>query len=211
MKKVVSGQNMFHSNGVENGEERFAAVESAYGAFLDALGYDWQNDPNMEGTPRRIAKMYLREITQGTYIDMPKITTFPNQQHYDGIVFQGNIDVKSLCSHHMMPFIGKCHIAYIPGETVIGLSKLNRIVEYYARRPQLQEQLTQQIFDKLNELMPDNKGVAVYVEAGHTCVSLRGVNQDSGMKTSKLSGFFFTNEIGSRQEFYSMVESIKRK
>lgn len=195
----------------EKKQEKFSHVEEAYGNFLTALGYDWENDPNMEGTPRRIAKMYLNEITQGTYDPMPKITSFPNQQGYDGIVFQGNIAVKSLCSHHMAPFIGKAHVAYIPGDKVIGLSKINRIVEYYARRPQLQEQLTQQIHNELDKLLEGNKGIAVFIEAEHTCVSIRGVNDDSVMKTSKLSGYFFDNAIGTRQEFYSMVESGKRR
>src|SRR5690554_6265403 len=139
MKKILSGQNANISP--EAKADRSRLVERAYGEFLTALGYDWENDPNMKGTPRRIAKMYLNEITQGSYDQFPKITSFPNQQGYDGIVFQGNVSVKSLCSHHMAPFIGKAHIAYIPGDKVIGLSKINRIVEHYARRPQLQEQL----------------------------------------------------------------------
>jgi len=207
MKKVLSGQNT--GEGFNKGF-RFEKISEAYGKFLEALGYDWQNDPNMQGTPDRVAKMYLNEITQGTYDNYPKITSFPNQNQYDGIVFQGNIAVKSLCSHHVMPFVGKAYVAYIPGEKVIGLSKINRIVEYYCRRPQLQEQLTQQIHQELDRILEGNKGIAVFIEASHTCVSLRGVNDDSIMKTSKLSGYFFDNAIGTRQEFYSMVEACKK-
>lgn len=207
MKLIKSGQN--NGEGIEK-EKRFRAVEQAYGQFLTVLGYDWQSDPNMEGTPKRVAKMFLREITNGTYDDFPKMTSFPNQDKYDGIVFQGNIDIKSLCSHHMQPFIGKCHVAYIPGETVIGLSKINRLVSHFMRRPQLQEQLTQQIHKALDELLEGNKGVAVYIEASHLCVALRGVEQDSAMSTSKLSGFFFDNAIGTRSEFYSMVRNAKK-
>ena len=203
MKKIISGQNLNESPAEKL--KRFAIVEKAYGEFLTALGYDWENDPNMFGTPKRVTKMYLNEITQGTYDKGPKITSFPNQGQYTGMVMQGNIDVKSLCSHHIQPFVGKCHIAYIPGETVIGLSKLNRIVAYYARRPQLQEQLTQQIHDHLNKIMKGNQGIAVHIEANHMCVALRGVNEDSQMSTVAISGDFKEKDA-ARAEFYSLVK-----
>lgn len=203
--KVLSGQNLKEDQSAKLG--RFEQVERAYEAFLSALGYDWENDPNMKGTPKRVAKMYLNEVTQGTYDLPPKITTFPNQGNYDGIAFQGEIDVKSLCSHHMQPFVGKAYIAYVPGNEVIGLSKINRIVEYFARRPQLQEQLTSQIHEELSRLLKGNQGVAVFIEAQHMCVSLRGVNQDSKMKTAKLSGIFQTNENNARSEFYSLINN----
>lgn len=206
---IKSGQNMNLSE--KQKEERKILVEKAYEGFLTALGYDWQNDPNMNGTPRRVAKMYINEVTKGTYDPEPKITSFENQDGYDGIVFQGNITIKSLCSHHMQPFLGHCHIAYIPDAQgkVIGLSKLNRICDYFARRPQLQEQLTTQIHDFVNKVTEKNKGVAVLIEAQHFCVALRGIEHDSTMKTAKLSGYFWENPIGTREEFYRMVADLK--
>lgn len=212
MKEIKSGQNQQLSS-----EERDAVrenTEKAFGKFLTALGYDWQNDPNMEGTPRRVAKMYLDEVTKGAYDFPPKITSFKNTIGYDGVVFEGGITVKSLCSHHFQPFFGTAHIAYIVGEgesdQIIGLSKLNRIVDHFSRRPQIQEQLTKQIFDEICRLIPHNRGVAVLLECKHLCVYLRGVeNENSVMKTAKLSGFFFSDTIGSRKEFYAMVADMK--
>lgn len=207
---VISGQNLNLSS--EEKEQRKVLVEKAYAEFLTALGYDWKNDPNMDGTPRRVAKMYLDEVTKGTYDPEPKITSFDNQGGYDGIVFQGNITIKSLCSHHMQPFIGKCHVAYIPDSEgkVIGLSKLNRVCDYFARRPQLQEQLTVQIHDFINKVTVKNKGVAVLIEAQHMCVLLRGIEHESTMKTAKLSGYFWDNPIGTREEFYRMVADLRK-
>jgi len=207
---ILSGQNMNLS--CTEKEARKLLVEEMYGNFLSSLGYDWRNDPNMKGTPKRVAKMYLNEVTKGSYDPPPIITSFDNQGGYDGIVFQGNISIKSLCSHHMQPFIGKCHVAYIPDPKgkVIGLSKLNRICDYFARRPQLQEQLTLQIHKFIDEVTIKNKGVAVLIEAQHLCVQLRGIEHDSIMKTSKLSGNFFDNSIGTREEFYRMVADLKR-
>jgi len=129
--------------------------------------------------------------------------------NYDGVVFQGNIDVKSFCSHHHLPFIGYAHVAYIPSEKgkVIGLSKLNRIVEYFARRPQVQENLTMQIHDYINEMTEYNKGVAVMIEAKHMCACVRGVRHDSTMMTSKMSGAFM-QDASSRNEFYRFVDKL---
>ena len=209
MKKVISGQNVVL---LDNEREQYKLdVERAYEGFLDALGYDWRNDSNMKGTPKRVAKMYIDEVTKGTYNQGPKITSFDNQTNYNGMVFQGNITVKSLCSHHMQPFFGKCHVAYIPDEDgqVIGLSKLNRIVDWFSRRPQLQEQLTQQIHDYINKVTVKNKGVAVAIEANHMCVYLRGIEDDSTMKTAQLSGVFLDNNNKSREEFYSFISKLK--
>lgn len=204
MEQIFSGQNRPLTS--EEKAFRLNEAEVAYGQFLDALGYDWRQDPNMKGTPHRVAKMYMNEITQGTYDQYPKVTVFPNGSRYNGMVFEGGVDIKSICSHHMMPFVGKAYVAYIPGEQVIGLSKLNRIVEFFSRRPQLQEQLTQQIHDELNSLLVGNRGVAVMIEASHTCVSLRGVNQNSIMKTAQLSGAFEEPNNNARVEFYSLIK-----
>lgn len=203
MKKIISGQSF---GGSDNKKDRLPGVESAIGQLLTALGYDWKNDPNMSETPKRVAKMYINETTTGTYDEPPRITTFENTSGYKGMVVQKRIEVKSLCSHHLQPFIGKAYVAYIPGGEVAGLSKLNRIVEYFARRPQLQEQLTQQVHDFVSEQFPGNKGVAVYISCQHLCCKIRGVNDDSEMDTATLSGAF-EEEGSARSEFYSIINS----
>ena len=188
----------------------------AYAAFLYALGFDWRNDPNSVDTPLRVAKAYVNDLITGCYDGPPKITAFDNTNEYGGIIFQGNITVHSLCSHHHLPFVGFAHVAYIPKKTgkIIGLSKMNRIVEHYARRPQVQENLTEQVHNHLDETIGDNLGVAVMVEATHFCAKVRGVKHNNGlMKTSKLSGVFLDptdNPQGkdARQEFYDFVKSM---
>jgi GTP cyclohydrolase I len=193
-------------------EEKQAMIEHAathYGEYMTALGIDWKNDPNSSDTPMRVAKAFVNDLAQGCYVTPPKITAFDNLDKYDGIVFQGNIDVKSFCSHHHLPFVGYAHVAYIPSEDgkVIGLSKLNRIVEYFARRPQVQENLTMQIHDYINEMTEGNKGVAVMVGAKHMCACVRGVRHDSTMMTSKMSGAFLKDDA-ARNEFYRFVDKL---
>ena len=180
---------------------------------MDALGFDWRSDPNSADTPRRVAKAFVNDLAAGCYNEPPNITTFDNVDQYDGLVFQGNIKTNSFCSHHHLPFIGQTHVAYIPGKEgqVIGLSKLNRIVEWYARRPQVQENLTMQIHKYIDEVCVDNKGVAVLVSANHTCAGLRGIKHDSTMKTARMSGAFLDKEdINTRQEFYDFVRDLKQ-
>ncbi|HAT66612.1 MAG TPA: GTP cyclohydrolase [Flavobacteriaceae bacterium] len=181
-------------------------ASKAYEAYLDALGFDWRNDANSDNTPMRVAKAFVNDMAVGCYSQPPRITSFPSDG-YDGIVFQGGIPVKSLCSHHHLPFTGKAHVAYIPSleGRVIGLSKLNRIVEYYARRPQIQEGLTIQIHSAINDICEKNAGVAVVISATHTCACLRGIKHDGcEMKTSRLSSDFL-DDIATRNEFYQFV------
>ena len=180
-------------------EEKLQVMEDAakaYEKFLDALRIDWRSDPNSDNTPNRVAKSFVRDLAAGCYDELPNVTAFPSDG-YDGMVFQGGIPVKSLCSHHHLPFSGRAHVAYIPSKEgkVIGLSKLNRIVEHFARRPQIQEGLTMQIHEAIDEICEGNKGVAVMISATHTCACLRGVKHDGcEMKTSRLSTDFL-NEI----------------
>jgi GTP cyclohydrolase IA len=185
----------------------------AYEQYMDALGFDWRTDPNSSDTPMRVAKAFVNDLAIGCYDDPPKITAFDNVDGYDGVVFQGNIKTHSFCSHHHLPFIGNTHVAYIPGKDgkVIGLSKLNRIVEWFARRPQVQENLTMQIHKHINKVCEGNKGVAVLVSANHMCACVRGVKHDSTMKTARMSGAFLDkNDINTRQEFYDFVRDLKR-
>jgi len=209
LKKIRSGGNNPYTE--DEKEIIIKNAEKAYGDFLTALQFDWENDPNMCDSPRRVSRMFVREIAKGCYDNPPKITVFDNVDHYDGMVFEGNITVKSMCSHHVLGFIGKACVAYIPDENgkICGLSKLNRVVDFFSRRPQVQENLTTQIHDYLNALIPGNKGIAVVIEAEHMCVKLRGVEHDSSMSTSKLSGLFLEKpEV--RKEFYDFLRNTKK-
>jgi GTP cyclohydrolase I len=184
------------------------AAEEAYGKFLSALGFNWKNDPHMEDTPHRVAKAWVNDLAKGCFMDEPKITAFENNAQYDGMVCQTNIPVVSMCAHHNLPFFGYGHLAYLPDPEgkVIGLSKLNRVVDYFSRRPQVQENLTMEIHKFLDDLCNGNLGVAVMVEANHTCCSMRGIKQNSTMRTAKMSGAFRDPVNNSRNEFYKFVE-----
>lgn len=179
----------------------------AYEGFLDALKIDWRNDPNSMDTPSRVAKSFVNDLISGCYTPPPNLKSFDNLNKYDGIVFDGNITVHSLCAHHHLSFIGKAHVAYIPGSKIIGLSKLNRAVEWFSRRPQSQEHLTMQIHDYLNEICDGNGGIAVMIECNHLCACVRGVKHNSIMKTAKVSGAFKTDPA-CREEFYDFVKAL---
>ena len=181
-----------------------------YGRYMTALGFDWENDPNSSDTPMRVTKAFVNDLADGVYNGPPKITAFDNVDGYDGIVFQGNIKLHSLCSHHHLPFIGNAHVSYLPTPEgkVIGLSKLNRIVEFYARRPQVQENLTMQIHEHINKECSKNIGVAVMIEANHMCACVGGVKHDATMKTAKLSDTF-KNVDRVRDEFYNFIRDLK--
>ena len=204
-----------YANGVAPGfplteKEKWDMVEeaaNAYGKFLDALGCDWKNDPNSSDTPRRVAKAYVFDLWKGRYEAMSNITAFPSDG-YDGIVQESNIPVESMCSHHHQRIGGKVSIAYVPSKDgkVIGLSKLNRIVDLFGRRGAIQEQLTVAIHNAINKICEGNIGVAVMIDATHNCVSCRGVkHQGASMQTAKLSGCFL-NEEAARAEFYKNIE-----
>jgi len=195
-------------------EQKQTMIEEAsvhYGKYMTALGFDWENDPNSSDTPRRVAKSFVNDLAEGVYSESPKITAFDNVDKYDGMVFQGNIKLHSFCSHHHLPFVGVANVGYIPGidGKVIGLSKLNRIVEFYARRPQVQENLTMQIYKHIDRVCEKNEGVAVMLEANHMCACVRGVKHDATMKTSKLSGAFMDSKELARSEFYEFIRGLK--
>lgn len=188
-----------------------AQIEEAiqgYRQFMTALGLDMKDDHNFK-TPERVVRAMVYDMWVGLYSDPPQITSFENDDEYTGIVFQGNIAVKSVCAHHHLPFFGRAHVAYIPQKhsKVIGLSKLNRLVEHYCRRPQVQERLTNQIADAIQEATPGSMGVAVCIEAKHMCAHLRGVEHDSTMITSTLRGPFFNDEK-TRNEFYQFINRL---
>jgi len=183
-----------------------AEAEIAFGQFLDALKVNWREDPNSDKTPFRVAKAYVNDLWAGRYEAPPTITTFPSDG-YDGMVFEGGIPLTSMCSHHHQTIMGKVHVAYIPGQDsqVIGLSKLNRLVEHFARRGAIQEQLTVAIHNAMDTIISDNKGVAVMIDATHNCVQCRGVKHGgASMKTSKLTGAF-KDDAATRMEYYEFV------
>lgn len=180
-------------------------VQERYHHFLRSLIIDIDNDHNTQDTAKRVAKMFIHETFAGRYKPAPKITDFPNAKHLDELYMTGPITVRSVCSHHIAPIIGKCWIGVIPGERVIGLSKFNRIVEWFASRGQIQEELVVQIADYLETRMKP-KGLAVIIEATHTCMTSRGVHEpmDAKMTTSVVRGAL-KDKPEARAEFLALV------
>jgi GTP cyclohydrolase I len=159
-------------------------------------------------TPKRVAKAYVNDLWAGRYTAMSPITSFPSDG-YQGIVLEKNIPLVSQCSHHHQTIEGQVHIAYIPGEEgqVIGLSKLNRIVDHFGRRGAIQEQLTMAIHQAVNKVCENNQGVAVMIQAKHNCVSCRGVkHQGASMMTSEVSGVFADHTKTAKLELLEMIK-----
>lgn len=175
-----------------------------YGKFLKAVGFDYEADRQTEDTPKRVAKAWLKDLIVGSVTDEPNITVFPNDEGYNGLVIQSGIPITSMCAHHNLAFTGYATVAYVPGENVIGLSKLNRIVEWFARRPQMQESLTQQIHDYIANKM-NCKSVAVSIACKHTCCSHRGIKHGSTMTTNVFSGVFLEPNNLVREELISAI------
>lgn len=173
-------------------EDYPAAIRLGFHGIMELLGLDLKDD-SLQDTPARIAKMYTKEIFYGLdYRNFPKCGIFKNKMKADEMVCVKNVLVRSVCEHHFVPFIGRAAVAYIPGDGIIGLSKINRIVEFFCRRPQVQERLTEQVSAAM-QLILGTEDVAVVIEAEHFCVKLRGVQDPhSDTVTSKLSGKFRT-------------------
>lgn len=179
-------------------------LSEAFKVFMDILWLDL-NDDSLKDTPNRVAKMFINETCSGLFTEPPKITTFPNENHYDWMVVVKDIEVKSLCEHHFQPFIWKCHIAYLPKDKVVGLSKFSRVVDYIARRPQVQERLTIQIYRFLSMIL-ETQDIAVVINSEHFCMKLRGVEEPcSSTATAKL-GWIFYNDQKVREEFYNLIK-----
>jgi GTP cyclohydrolase I len=177
----------------------------AYAQFLTAVGFDYKADRQTVDTPRRVAKAWLKDLIVGSISDEPNITVFPNDEGYNGLVIQSGIPIVSMCAHHNLAFTGYATVAYVPAENVIGLSKLNRIVEWFSRRPQMQESLTQQIHDYIADKMTC-ESVAVSIACKHTCCSHRGIKHPSVMTTNKFSGVFMEKDNLIREEFLHAIE-----
>ncbi|CAA9246234.1 MAG: GTP cyclohydrolase I type 1 [uncultured Adhaeribacter sp.] len=184
-------------------EEKIERIATHFRAIMHTLGLDLTDD-SLQGTPHRVAKMYVNEVFRGLNPDnKPHAKLFENRYAYNQMLVERDITIYSYCEHHFVPIIGKAHVAYIPDKNVVGLSKLNRIVQYFAKRPQVQERLTMQIADELKQVLR-TQNVAVYIEADHLCVMSRGVNDvGSSTITTEFSGLF--REDKYRQEFLQYV------
>lgn len=202
--------NQLRMLGVETPMSNALTINSPYEAIQDAhkivmgqLGLDLKDDSLAE-TPKRVAKMYCHEVFTGLdYNNFPKCTTVTNKAKYDEMVAVRKADVLSMCEHHFQAFVGYAAVAYIPDTKVLGLSKINRIVDFFSRRPQIQERLTLQIAHTLSFIL-ETEDVAVVIKAEHFCVRLRGVKQQSETITSKMGGKFMSNPA-LREEFLALT------
>ena len=185
-------------------DEKIAAIEPHFRAIMEVLGMDL-NDDSLRGTPLRVAKMYVKELFQGLNpANMPSMTLFENKFQYNEMLVEKNINFYTNCEHHFVPFFGKAHVAYISSGKVIGLSKLNRLVEYFSKRPQVQERLTMQIGKALQTVL-QTQDVAVMMDAKHLCVSSRGVKDDSSNTITSFFGGKFQEE-NTKLEFLKYIE-----
>lgn len=196
------------SNLIPNGEQAatIAKIADHVGAILELLHLE-RKDPNLQGTPNRVARMYwemFHGLQEGAE---PKVTMFPNEENYSSMVMERDIPFYSMCAHHFVPFYGHAHLAYIPNKRIVGLSKLARILEFYAKRPQIQERLTEQVADYLwGRLEP--MGAMVVIEARHLCVEMRGVKKPGALTvTSAIRGCFEDRKV--RAEFLSFLGRTK--
>lgn len=188
-------------------EEKMEVIEEHFHIIMEALGLDMTDD-SLRGTPHRVAKMFVKEIFSGLSPEnKPKISVFENSYHYDKMLVEANISFNSTCEHHFLPIVGKAHLGYVSNGKVIGLSKLNRIVDYYARRPQVQERMIMQIFNELKQVL-NTDDVIVIVEAEHLCVSSRGIKDSSSYtSTIQYGGIFEQKE--HREDFFNLLNKEK--
>jgi GTP cyclohydrolase I len=205
------GQSLFDANGnlPISREERDVMIEQLtekFGEIFNILRID-RNDPNSMNTPHRLSKMWVNELFAGRYEPAPKITVFPNRKQVDELIISRNITVMSVCSHHWQPISGTCAIGYIPGDHVLGLSKLSRIVEWFSRRGQIQEELGEQIADFIEDIIKP-KALGVVIESKHYCMIARGVNESeekASMVTSVMRGSL-RDELPLRNEFLTLIQ-----
>ena len=187
--------------------DKMVAIENHFHSIMEEMGLDMTDD-SLQGTPHRVAKMFIQEIFSGLNpANKPKISVFDNSYHYDKMLVEANISFNSTCEHHFLPIIGKAHIGYVSSGKVIGLSKLNRIVDYYSRRPQVQERLIMQIFNELKTVL-ETDNVIVVMEATHLCVSSRGIKDESSYTSTIQYGGVF-NEKENRNDFFSLINKEK--
>lgn len=186
-------------------DEKIAKIKVNFEEIMETLGLDLSDD-SLSGTPLRVAKMYVQEICSGLNPEnQPEISLFKNNYKYNGMLVEKDIELHSMCEHHFVPIIGKVHVAYFAKDNVIGLSKINRIVQHFAQRPQVQERLTMQVVAKLQEVL-GTEDVACIIDAKHLCVNMRGVKDSrSTTITARYGGVFNTPDVKS--EFLSHVST----
>lgn len=190
---------------LKSDEEKMKVIEKHFYEIMHEMGMDMTDD-SLKGTPHRVAKMFIKEIFSGLNpAAKPKISVFENSYHYYKMLVEANISFNSTCEHHFLPIIGKAHIGYISSGKVIGLSKLNRIVDYYSRRPQVQERLIMQIFNELKSVL-ETENVIVVMEAKHLCVSSRGIKDESSFTSTIQYGGVF-NKKENRNDFFNLLKS----
>ena len=188
----------------KSNDEKIIIIQEHVSTILETLGMDLTDD-SLKGTPLRVAKMFVNEIFGGLHPNKkPKASTFDNSYKYGEMLVEKNITLYSTCEHHLLPIIGKEHVAYVSNGTVVGLSKMNRIVDYYAKRPQVQERLTLQIVQELQEVL-GTKDVACVIDAKHLCVNSRGISDTaSSTVTSEFGGVFKSEE--KKREFLDYLK-----
>ena len=187
--------------------EKMATIEKHFHIIMEEMGMDMTDD-SLQGTPHRVAKMFIQEIFSGLNpANKPKISVFDNSYNYDKMLVEANISFNSTCEHHFLPIVGKAHIGYVSSGKVIGLSKLNRIVDYYSRRPQVQERLIMQIFNELKTVL-ETDNVIVVMEATHLCFSSRGIKDESSYTSTIQYGGIF-DEKENRNDFFNLIKTDK--
>ncbi|NJB37417.1 GTP cyclohydrolase I FolE [Croceivirga sp. JEA036] len=187
-------------------DQKIAAIQHHFGKIMEELGLDLTDD-SLSGTPYRFAKMYVKELFYGLNpANKPKLSVFENKYGYSKLLVEQNITIDSSCEHHFLPITGHAHIGYVPKDKVIGLSKINRLVDYYAHRPQVQERLSMQLLKDLQSIL-DTEDVIVMIAAKHLCVSSRGIkDKDSFTTTLEYGGCF--KEDRKREEFLGILQHV---
>lgn len=207
LKKVTPTPMIKYVSGEPTREKKLDSIEHHFRQIMITLGLDLSDDSLMD-TPKRVAKMYVDEFFYGLQeSNFPKVTVVENKFEFDEFVTEANITMNSNCEHHFIPIVGKAHISYKPGKKVIGLSKLNRIVDYYAKRPQVQERLTIQIRECL-ALLLETEDVAVIIDGVHTCVKTRGIKDGSSITRTSSLGGIFKDDHKARAEFVNSLPKI---
>ncbi len=193
---------------IKSDAQKMVSIENHFRLIMEDLGLDLTDD-SLKGTPHRVAKMFIQEIFSGLDPkNKPKMSVFENAYHYDKMLVEASISFNSTCEHHFLPIIGHAHIGYVSSGKVIGLSKLNRIVDYYSRRPQVQERLIMQIFNELKTVL-ETDSVMVVMEAKHLCVSSRGIQDESSYTSTIQYGGIF-NEKENRNDFFNLINQEKK-
>lgn len=202
--QMTSAETPMRADAFEKSDaEKMRVISEHFGIIMNELGLDLTDD-SLRGTPHRVAKMFVQEIFSGLNpSNKPKISVFDNSYHYDKMLVEANITFNSTCEHHFLPIVGKAHVGYVSSGKVIGLSKLNRIVDYYAKRPQVQERMIMQIFNELKTVL-QTENVMIVVEAKHLCVSSRGIKDESSYTSTLQYGGVFSDRA-FREDFYKLI------